>query len=314
MEGTLVDLRWRNPHVFFILETVDENGKKTEWEMEAGTIYMISRAGVTEDMFTVGDKIRVAGNLSNVYDNKFWLTNVLLPEGKEVLVVARGAPRWTNDVIGGRNQWTNTGITGSNNTATGSGLFRVWSPAVNEKVRITGTRTNRLAQIATAEALAGQKTWDPYAFDDACETPGMPRINTAIHPHQFVKDGENIVLISEEFPLPRTIHMNADANPQTQPYSALGYSVGRWEDENTLLIDTTRIDYKLLDLSGILQSKEATVKERYILSDAENRIDYEVVVNDPIMLKEPYIRRGVWLDFGESIDGFDCTPKSVAAK
>lgn len=28
MEGVLVDLRWRNPHVYFFLETVEDNGEK----------------------------------------------------------------------------------------------------------------------------------------------------------------------------------------------------------------------------------------------------------------------------------------------
>lgn len=311
MEGTLVDLRWRNPHVFFILETENEQGEKKRWEMEAGTIYMIGRAGITEDMFNVGDRLRVAGNMSNLYDDKFWLTNVLLPEGKEVLVVARGAPRWTDEIVGGRSQWTNNGFLKGDIDAERSGIFRVWSPAVGETPRLTGPRANRLNQVATEEALSGQDSWDPYAFDDACEVPGMPRINTAVHPHQFIEDGENIILIGEEFYTPRTIHMNTDADPEEQPYSALGYSVGRWQDENTLLIETSRIDYDHLDLSGILQSDQARVSERYVLSDDEGRIDYEVITEDPVMLTQPYIRRGVWLDLEESIDEFDCVPKVV---
>ena len=58
LEGTLVDLRWRNPHIYFFLETVEENGETKVWEMETGTIYMIGRAGVTRDMFNVGDTQR----------------------------------------------------------------------------------------------------------------------------------------------------------------------------------------------------------------------------------------------------------------
>ena len=136
----------------------------------------------------------------------------------------------------------------------------------------------------------------------------MPRINTDIHPLKFEEDGDNIVIIGEEFPIPRTVHMNSEVDPFTVPYSPLGYSVGRWEDENTLVIHTSRIDYKYLDLSGILQSKEVTVDERYVYYEAENRVDYLVVVNDPIMLNEPYVRSGVWFDLGDVIDEFDCVP------
>ena len=45
------------------------------------------------------------------------------------------------------------------------------------------------------------------------------------------------------------------------------------------------------------------------MSDTEGRVDYEVIVRDPVMLSEPYVRRGVWLDLGETFDEFDCVPK-----
>lgn len=309
LQGVLVDIHWRNPHVSFFLETQEAGGEKKTWEMEAGTIYMIGRAGVTRELFNVGDTVKVAGNRSNIYQEKFWVENILTTEGKEILVVAGGQPYFTDELIGGRRQWTNTGISGNRNASAGSGFFRVWSPAVGENSRIEGPETNRMNQIATETALAAKDSWDPYAFDDACETPGMPRINSEIHPHQFIQDGENIVLLGEEFYVPRTIHVGANLDPSEQPYTALGYSVGRWEDENTLVVDTTRIDYDRLDLSGLGQSKEATVHERYVLSETEGRIDYQVIVRDPIMLKEPYVRRGVWLDLGETFDEFDCVPK-----
>ncbi len=311
MEGTLVDLHWRNPHVYFFLETEEPNGEKKVWEMEAGTIYMIGRAGVTEDLFTVGESIRVAGNKSNQYPDKFWLTNVMGQNGQEILVVAGGRPLWTDEVIGGRRQWTNDAFlqAEANSGTTGEGIFRVWSPVVGESPRIDGPPTNRIAQIATEQALAARESWDPYAFDDACEIPGMPRINDAPHPHQFIRDGENIILIGEEFFAPRTIHMNSDIDPETQPYSKFGFSVGRWLDENTLIVETSRIDYDRLDLSGIGQSNQTRVVEKYVLSEEERRMDYEVITTDPVMLKEPYVRRGVWMDLGETFDEFDCTPK-----
>ena len=68
--------------------------------METGTIYMIGRAGVTRDMFTVGDTIRVAGHKSQAYPDMFWLKNVLLPNGREVVTVANSPPRWADEVTG----------------------------------------------------------------------------------------------------------------------------------------------------------------------------------------------------------------------
>ena len=134
MEGELVEVRWRNPHIYFFLETVEENGESKVWEMETGTIYMIGRAGVTRDMFTVGDTIRVAGHKSQAYPDMFWLKNVLLPNGREVVTVANSPPRWADEVTGGRSQWRNVALHKSETPSEGQGIFRVWSPAAPRSV------------------------------------------------------------------------------------------------------------------------------------------------------------------------------------
>ncbi len=310
MEGTLVDIRWRNPHIYFALETVAANGETRIWDMEAGTIYMIGRGGVTRDLFTVGDHVRVAGNKSTVYDDKFWLTNVLLPEGREVLVVARGAPRWTDEIVGGRDQWSNVALNKDENTGEGQGFFRVWSPPSSEVRVPADPDVVPLSEIVTDAALAAKETWDPYAFDGACELPGLPRVNHGPHPHQFIDEGDRILLIADEFAVTRTIHMNSDANPEEQPYSHLGYSVGHWENENTLIVDTSRVNFPYLDLGGTGQSEQVTLNERYTLSEDETEMHYKVTIRDPIMLTQPYVKTGIWIDLGEAIDEYDCVVRT----
>ena len=95
------------PHIYFFLETVEENGESKVWEMETGTIYMIGRAGVTRDMFTVGDTIAWRATNRKPIPDMFWLKNVLLPNGREVVTVANSPPRWADEVTGGRSQWRN---------------------------------------------------------------------------------------------------------------------------------------------------------------------------------------------------------------
>ena len=308
MEGELVEVRWRNPHIYFFLETVEENGESKVWEMETGTIYMIGRAGVTRDMFTVGDTIRVAGHISQVYPDMFWLKNVLLPNGREVVTVANSPPRWADEVTGGRSQWRNVALHKSETPSEGQGIFRVWSPAAPRSVPdpVFDPNVVPLQQILTDAARAARETWDAYAFDNNCELPGMPRVNHGPHPHQFIDEGDRIVLISDEFNVPRTIYMNSTTNPADQPGSPLGHSVGRWEDDRTLLVETSRIDFPYLDLSGAGQSEAVTIVERYVLGEDEARIDYRVTITDPVMLTQPYVKTGVWLDLDEAMGVYDC--------
>lgn len=316
MRGVLVDLHWRNPHVYFFLETVEENGETKTWEMEAGTIYMIGRAGVTRDLFTVGDTIRVAGNKSEVYDDKFWVENILTAEGIEVAVTAGNEPYFTNALIGGRNQWTNEAFVQNGSASEGNGIYRVWSPPNAEfSTRLTGDPENNINDIATAASLEAGSSFDPYSFDAACELPGMPRVNHGPHPHQFVEDGDNILFVAEEFYITRTIHMNSDVDPETVPHSSLGFSKGHWQDENTLIVETTRINYPYMNLGGIGQSENVRMYEKYVLAAEENRLDFEVIITDPGMITEPLVERGVWLDIGETVDEtYDCIPKELASE
>jgi hypothetical protein len=310
MEGTLVDLKWRNPHVYFYLEVEEDGGSTRVWEMEAGTIYMIGRAGVTRDMFTIGERVRVAGNRSTVYEDKFWLTNVLLSDGREVLVVARGEPRWANELIGGKNQWSDTALHDDNTNDADQGIFRVWSPpGPGADIVVERDPEQRpLAEIATAASLAVQETWDPYAFDEACERAGVPRVNFGPHPHQFIEDGEDILLLSEEFDLTRRFHMNSDLDPADQPLSKLGVSVGRWQDERTLVVETSRVNFPYMNLGGYGQSEQTRMTEVYTLSEDETQLAYKVTITDPVMLTAPYIQTGVWVDLGEGMVGYDCVP------
>jgi hypothetical protein len=317
MEGTLVELRWRNPHIYFVLEVTEDNGEKRRWNMETGTIYMIGRGGVTRDMFKVGDQLRVAGNKSTRFDDKFWLTNVLLPAGRlsegrdEVLVVSRGAPRWTDKLVGGKANWTNKALRDPSGITKGEGFFRVWSPPTENSISvIKDPDALPLDQITTATAKAAVETWDPYAFDAACTLPGVPRVAYGPHPHQFIDGGDRIFFVSEEFDVKRTFHLDSAEDPEDQPFSPLGYSVAKWENKNTLRVETTRVNFPYMNLGGSGQSEQVKIIERYVLSDNESRMDYKVTITDPVMLTAPYIQTGVWIDLNEGMAKFDCVVRT----
>ncbi|MDG2089090.1 MAG: DUF6152 family protein [Arenicellaceae bacterium] len=319
MEGTLVELRWRYPHIYFVLEVTEDNGEKVTWQMEAGTVYMLGRAGVTRDMFEIGDELRVAGNRSTLFEDKFWLTNVLLPAGRlseervEVLVVARGNPRWADELVGGRDKWSDTAFRDSSGIEKGKGFFRVWSPpGANSVTAIVDPNALPLAEIATAAAKAVKETWDPYVFDAACELPGLPKVMHGPHPHQFIDGGDQILFVSGGYNVTRTLHLQSVENPLEQPFSPLGYSIANWKNEHTLLVETTRINYPYLDLGGYGQSEQVVLKERYTLSEDQSRMDYKVTITDPVMLTAPFIKTGVWVDLNEGMVKYDCVLTSAA--
>ena len=73
--------------------------------------------------------------------------------------------------------------------------------------------------------------------------------------------------------------------PESRYY---GYSVGHWENDNTLVIDTTGLDERpWLDTVGHPRSSMAHIQERYRRVDQYN-IQLTVTVDDPKYYSKPW--------------------------
>ena len=44
-EGTVTAFNWRNPHVYFTVETTDERGEQVEWTLQMASTITVSRMG-----------------------------------------------------------------------------------------------------------------------------------------------------------------------------------------------------------------------------------------------------------------------------
>ena len=82
--GELVSFQWRNPHISFNVKTTDERGEEVLWKMQAGSIYMLQRAGVTSDLFTVGERVSVVDKESTRQTRDLLATNMLSPTEKKL--------------------------------------------------------------------------------------------------------------------------------------------------------------------------------------------------------------------------------------
>ena len=138
----------------------------------------------------------------------------------------------------------------------------------------------------------------------------MPRIMANPHPFEFVDRGRQILLRTELYDIERRIHMDRAAPPEEAPWSPLGYSVGAWE-EGALVVRTTRINWPYFDTRGTPQSEDVQVSERFLLSEDQTRLSFEVTVTDPATLREPAVIRGHWLALGETLPRYDCQPLQI---
>jgi len=296
IEGEVVEVFWRNPHVVLTIQRVSASGATETWTAESGSPNSLARAGYNADIVAIGDRVTLLGALSRTGLPAMAAYTMTLADGTEV-------PLWPQRALAiGRNvppaPFSNADVAAGEREA--NGIFRVWSAEqVREEPHLPFTDF----------ALSARAGWDPLQDDPAlrCEPPGMPAMMFSPYPIQFVDQGDTILLRLEEWDGRRTIHMEAGATAAGQPASHYGYSTGRW-DGNTLIVKTTAVSAPYFDDLGTPFSPAAEITERFTLSADEHRLVYETEVVDPRIFDGTATMREsfVWHP-GEQIKSFNCT-------
>ncbi|GIT14929.1 MAG: hypothetical protein CM1200mP36_06850 [Gammaproteobacteria bacterium] len=57
VEGTVREFSWRNPHVYIVVETVNESGERVEFTVQTSSTLTMTRVGWTSDSLSVGDRV-----------------------------------------------------------------------------------------------------------------------------------------------------------------------------------------------------------------------------------------------------------------
>jgi hypothetical protein len=99
-EGTLLDVAWQNPHVRFMVEAKDANDRVVVWDVESTSVNSLHRLQVPLDILTVGRSVKVTGWPSKRAGNRIHATNLLAPDGREVVLWRYSTPRWATMALG----------------------------------------------------------------------------------------------------------------------------------------------------------------------------------------------------------------------
>jgi hypothetical protein len=296
IEGTVVSVFWKNPHVVLTIERVSEGGTRETWTAESGSPNSLARVGYDSTVVSVGDHVSLLGALSRQGLPAMAAYTMTLADGTEIPlwpqranVIGRGVPPAP---------FSSAAVAADERDA--RSIFRVWSlPQVNFTVEA------KLTEFAEAARAA----WDPLADDPAlrCEPPGMPAMMDGPYPLRFIDQGNTILVELEEWDGSRTIYMKPDDDSSAVPATHTGYSTGHWEGD-TLVVRTTRVSAPYVDDLGTPFSEDGEIIERMTLSPDRTAMEYEATVTDPRIFAEPAILRGsfVWVP-GEQIKPFNCS-------
>ena len=75
IEGTLVELAWRNPHAYVVVESIDVEGIRVEWTFEGHSIAGLLRNGWSRNSFEIGERVVVDARPNRDPDRSFGLLN-----------------------------------------------------------------------------------------------------------------------------------------------------------------------------------------------------------------------------------------------
>ena len=129
---------------------------------------------------------------------------------------------------------------------------------------------------------------DPYGY---CLPPGVPRINFSGGPFKILQTPDVTVFLYETLVamIFRQVFTDGRPLPVVSLPTWLGYSVGRWEDDDTFIVETTGLrDGGWLDtLKAHPHSDALNLTERFRRMDF-GHMELTIVINDPKAYTKPW--------------------------
>ncbi len=121
---------------------------------------------------------------------------------------------------------------------------------------------------------------------------GFPRLITyELRPVQIVHTPNQVLMLYMFEKRWRVIWTDGRELPEDPDPRWYGYSVGRWEDDTTFVVDTVGMtDRTWLDNSGNPHSVDLRVEERY-RRVSQNRLELTVRFDDPQVYTKPWLAR-----------------------
>jgi len=149
---------------------------------------------------------------------------------------------------------------------------------------------------------------DPMA---RCLLTGVPRITVRPLPFEIVQLRDRVIILYEIHHAFRIIPTDGRPHPEDLEPSYLGDSVARW-DGDTLVVDVTGFNDKTwLAGTGTFHSDAMHIVERYTRIN-QDRIDYEVTMEDPNVLTKPWVlRSSLMLREGTRLQEYVCAENNL---
>jgi len=301
LEGEVIAVHWQNPHVHLTVLGRAGQGPLQNWDLETNSPGILRRTGIDAAMVAVGERVRVAGSPAVDGSPEIFARNVLLADGRELLLSAP-EPVFSGTGIGDQGAWA---VVNGDTSRPELGLFRVWSSTRASAMTLFPNIRYPLTAAARRAVDDFDRVAESQRMAASCAPKGMPWIMEQPYDLAFERDGADILLRLEEYDVVRRIHMDWQGDRAAQPASIHGFSTGAM-DGDTLVVTTTNLNSPNFKWE-IPQSGSAQIVESFTPSVLGDRLDYVIEVTDPETFTETVRLEKFWLSIpGQVLDAYNC--------
>lgn len=271
-DGTISSFRLRNPHAYFFVDVVDEEGETIDYRVETETRNDLIRNGWNDDSLIPGDRVTVTVNPARDPGRSYGRLLSLIKSDGTVL-----------------NPPAEQDIAGRQDIVPAASLEGVWLPVQTHRemyaaigLLVTDRARAERSRIEAAQAQPENTRCLNFAH--------LPAHLGRAHVFEIEFASDDLILIhGEDMQFPRQIHLDGRGHPEVvaeQDMSGMGHSVGHW-DGDTLVIDTRH--FRQTDHgNGMYPSgPRKHLIEWYRLSEDRTRIVLDWTLDDPDYMSSP---------------------------
>jgi hypothetical protein len=263
-EGTIVELRWINPHTITIVATHTATGEPITLEIEGSSPSILRTGGFSAESLRKGEPVTAVVSPSRRFPKESaYGYEIIKADGTVVPMVSarmRRAP--TSEAT--------------------TSIFGAWVPTAESFARMA--RALGAAPL-TDEGREVRSRYTPVASGQAkCIPVSAPTVMTYPSVLVLERSANRVAIKTDWLGAERTVYTDGRAHPATQERYPQGHSTGRFEG-GVLVVDTTNFTDQ--EAQGVPSGAGKHVVERFALAADGKSLSYEFVWSDPQYLTEP---------------------------
>jgi len=283
-DAEITEFKFVNPHVYLYLAVPGEEGRVAEWRCEMAAASRLKRRGWTAEALLPGQTITIDGSPAHREENVCHVTTITLEDGSTLAEFA-GRP-----------------------TAAEASTALVSEEAVRSRPKyLPDGQPNLRGPWVSTQASLDMPEIEPTAAGERVgaglvrhfDSPALRCQPTNIlfdwiferQTNDIYQDDDTVTLQYGYLDRVRPIHLDQSEHPTPLSPSALGHSIGWWEDD-VLVVDTIGFEQGVLDhvgRSGLpMHSEQWHVVERFEVAADGRTLTRTYTFDDPLFMQGTY--------------------------